>query len=284
MKTKLLSTLLLLLPLWSFGQSSVFKVSTTKGTFYLGGTCHLLRPSDYPLPEEFSEAYQLSDVLILETDVEKMNDPALQQKVLAMAQLEGKSIPDVLPKDIYNELDKASQKLGLPLVAMQNYKPSFIAYTISIMEMQKQGFTTEGVDIFFAKKASADGKTTIGLETVDQQIELLLGATGEEEIAMVQFTISELGRVGEIANELVSAWKNGDLKAIDSLFSEEMREQFPQSYKALIVDRNLAWLKKLKTYDTSEEVEFVLVGAGHLSGDEGLISLLRKEGYTVEQL
>jgi hypothetical protein len=84
-------------------------------------------------------------------------------------------------------------------------------------------------------------------------------------------------------NTIVKAWSAGDLKTLDSALLQGMRE-YPEVYQRVIVERNRAWLPKIRAYLKENENYLVIVGAGHLAGREGLVEALKAQGYTVEQL
>jgi len=96
--------------------------------------------------------------------------------------------------------------------------------------------------------------------------------------------LSDLSNMSEVFEEIVTAWKTGDLKALSDLFIDEIKADFPKLYKAAIVDRNMAWLPKIAKYLDTPETEFVLVGAAHLVGEDGVIEQLKKLGYKIEKL
>ena len=68
---------------WAVAESSVWKAQKGTSVLYLGGTCHILREADYPLPPEFDRAYKAADILVFETDLGKFQEPETQQKMLA---------------------------------------------------------------------------------------------------------------------------------------------------------------------------------------------------------
>ena len=80
------------------------------------------------------------------------------------------------------------------------------------------------------------------------------------------------------------AWRRGNLAQLKAVGITPFKNEFPDIYQTLIVDRNNAWLPKIEAMVKSREVEFVLVGALHLAGDDGLLALLVARGYRVRQL
>ena len=63
-----------------------------------------------------------------------------------------------------------------------------------------------------------------------------------------------------------------------------MRNDFPEMYHTLIVNRNNTWMRKILAFIDDSDIEFLLVGALHLNGKEGLLHQLRTQGFKVEQL
>jgi len=85
--------------------------------------------------------------------------------------------------------------------------------------------------------------------------------------------------------DLKMAWREGDLDGIESNEAVvSLREQFPEVYQTLLLDRNRDWMKQLNTLFDDDAIEFVLVGAMHLVGDDGLIHQLKNSGFAIEQL
>ena len=83
---------------------------------------------------------------------------------------------------------------------------------------------------------------------------------------------------------MVGLWKSGDREGLNEHTNTTMKEEYPDLYQSLLVDRNNNWMPLIKTLFDSEEKEFVLVGAAHLVGEDGLLTQLEKLGCKVEQL
>ena len=84
-------------------------------------------------------------------------------------------------------------------------------------------------------------------------------------------------------NALVNTWRKGDLEAIDQYFTKNIRK-YSKLHEKLIINRNKNWVNGFEAFLDTPDVEFVLVGVAHMAGEEGLISLLQKKGYTIEQI
>jgi hypothetical protein len=285
MKLILVFLLNLFLAFPALAASPVWEVKSGDSVVYLGGTCHVLRDSDFPLPVGFDLAYRQSAAIVFETDMGELASPAFQQKMMSeLLYRDGRSLPDDLSPEAYQALKSHCEKAGLPVVALHPMKPAMVALALVAHELQKLGFTQSGVDQFFYAKAKADGKKIEGLETTDEQLGFLsvLGKGMEDEV--IEQSLAELSRTGAIFEDLIGAWKRGDEKEMSRFLVESTRNDFPEIYQTLFVTRNAKWLPRIEKFLDTPEKELVLVGAGHLVNSEGLIESLRKRGYEVKQL
>lgn len=286
MKKILMSiALIFMLCTQALAESSVWKVQKGGSVLFLGGTFHLLRPSDFPLPPEFDKAYRASELLVFETDIGKSKDAAAQQKLISKAMYaDGTTIDKYLSPKTYRLLADYCAANGIPLENLRHFKASMIAVTITAFELAKLGVMQEGVDTFFYQLATTDKKGTEGLETVDEQIEFILGMGEGDEDAFITLSLQDIKSIKQEYERMVAAWKKGDLKKIDALFLAETKTKMPKLYKELLSGRNEKWLPLIEAYHKTPKTEFILVGAGHLAGADGIVEALRRKGYTVEKL
>ena len=265
-------------------ETSVWKVDTGSSTLYLGGTFHLLRKSDFPLPQEFNTAYDDSAALVFETDIGRMNDPAIQQLMTTKGLLKDKSLRDVLSPETHNDLEKLCNSVGVPIDNLQGFKPSIVLLTIAMIELQKLGITEEGVDMHYYLKAKADGKSTAELEAIEEQIEFITSMGEGNEDAFVKHSIKEMETTEDLLPNLIHIWKTGDRSRLKRELIDPMEKDFPELYKTLIGDRNRNWMPQIVRLLKTTETEFVLVGAAHLVGPDGILTTLEKLGYRIEKL
>ena len=101
---------------------------------------------------------------------------------------------------------------------------------------------------------------------------------------VIKSSIRDTNNFQSIWKEMLSAWRSGDLEKLEKLGIDEMQRDFPSLYQTMLVKRNKAWFSDLKQMIETKDIEFILVGALHMAGDDGLISMLTKAGYKVEQL
>lgn len=269
----------------ALADSSVWSVTTGNNTVYLGGTMHLLRPSDYPLPEEYEQAYQASSEIYFETDISSMNDLSVQAQMLQqLTYSDGRTLESVLNEEAYSALSEHVASIGMPMEMLQTFKPGLLVSTLQIFEFQRLGFTPQGVDTYFNTRAISDAKTLGHLETVQEQIGFLAAMGEGNESEFILLSLSDLDETEEVMEAMIQAWRSGDNAKLSEMFVIDMKAEAPELYDALLVQRNLNWLPLIDQMLTDEDTEFVLVGAAHLVGEDGLLNLLSARGYQIKQL
>ena len=265
--------------------TSVWEVKYDSNTVYLGGTVHLLRPSDYPLPEEYERAYQASSKIYLETDLSSMNELSVQTKMLEQLTYQNpRSLKTVLNEEAYTALSDYMVEIGMPLMMMENFKPGMVISTLQVMEFQRNGFTPQGVDVYFNNRATEDAKTLGQLESIQEQIGFLASMGEGNESEFILLSIRDLEETTEIMNDMIAAWRTGNNDKLAAMFVTEMQNEAPDLYDTLLRQRNLNWFPQIEQMLNDSVTEFVLVGAAHLVGPDGLLRLLRRKGYQVRQL
>ncbi|KKO45928.1 conjugative transfer protein GumN [Arsukibacterium ikkense] len=265
--------------------TSMWKVSKGDDYLYIGGTVHLLPETAFPLPAEFEAAYQATDTLVLEVKMPDMTDSAAQTALLqAMAYNDGRSLAKVLSPEVYQQVSAYFAPYGVQLQQLDGYKPGFVALQMLALEMMKAQMAGEGVDSYFDKKALADGKTMAYLESVESQINLLANMGDGYEDAFMKMNLEQVSDFKGYFSAMVAAWRAGDMNKLNKLAVEPARQLDPVLYQALFVKRNNAWLPQIESMFGNDTKELVLVGAGHLAGDDSVLALLQQAGYQVEQV
>ena len=263
----------------------VWRVTDGESTVYLGGTVHLLRPEDYPLPEEFDQAYEGSSELFLETAISSLDDLSMQAQMLQqLTYSDGRTLKDVLDTEAYAALETYTARVGMPLKMLEQLKPGMIVSTLQVLEFQRMGFTPQGVDAFFNTQALTDGKSVSALETLDEQISFLAAMGEGNESEFIMMSLEDLDNTANLIDEMIGAWRAGDSEALRTLFVDDMLARAPVVYDSMLRQRNLRWIPQIEAMFDDPEIEFVLVGAAHLVGADGIVELLRARGYAVSKL
>lgn len=281
-------TLILVLAVCSasaLAQSSLWKISKGDDYLYIGGTVHLLPPSAFPLPREFEMAYNATDTLVLEAKMPGPTDTAAQSAMMqAMAYRDGRSLSTVLSPEVYQQVSDYFAPYGVQLQQLDGYKPGFIVLQMLTLELMKAQMAGEGVDVYFDKKAQADGKTLAYLESIDSQIQLLANMGEGYEDAFIRMNLAQFGDFKAYFSAMIDAWRAGDITKLDELVVKPAQQLDPVLYQAMFVARNQAWLPQIQQMFGNTEKELVLVGAGHLAGEHSVLALLQQAGHKVQQV
>lgn len=275
---------ILVLSITSQAKTSIWQVSNGTNTVYLGGTFHMLKPSDYPLPKEFEQVYKKVNWLVFETDMDQLSSPEFQQKFLqSMTLPTGQILADHLSAEAYAELIRYAARNGMDTGRLQRFTPQMVALIITIEELKKYGLTAEGVDTFIGDKAKKDRKIVTKLESTDDQIHYISTMGAGNESNLILQTLADMKDLPEELNAMSNAWRAGDDEALFETGIKPMLEDYPKIYQSLLVERNNNWMDKIEKLIAHPEEKFILVGALHLIGQDGLLQQLKNRGYQVQQ-
>ncbi len=261
-----------------------WKVTGKGGVVYLVGSVHLLSKDFYPLHPAFDAAYKDADLLVEEVDMAEMLDPTAQMGFLTRGMLPSATPLDkVISASTYALVTKRAADLGLPAEPFKLLKPWLVALMLVQAEWQKSGFDPElGLDKHFYDQAKAEGKTTQGLETADYQISRLDDMTMEQQEHLLSESLKDLDAEKANMARLVETWRAGDAPGVERIVLSELKQE-PLLYQRLLVERNRNWMPKIEALFSRPRHALVVVGAAHLVGPDGLLTMLRAKGYTVEQ-
>ncbi len=261
-----------------------WEVKGRSNTVYLVGSVHMLKPEDSILPPDMLRAYERSKALVMELDLNDINTDAVLGSSLELAMLpEGQTLSDLLGADLYANLATHAKALGFEPEAMDRFQPWFAALVLEQMALGKSGFEAgAGVDEQFAQRARADGKPIIALETVEEQLGFFAQLSEEQQRQYLRATLKDLDTEAGDAAVMVNAWQRGDSAELERLLRKEASDN-PVLFRALTTDRNRRWLPKIAAMLREDQDYLVVVGALHLVGSDGLVTLLRNQGFKVEQ-
>jgi uncharacterized protein YbaP (TraB family) len=235
------------------------------------------------MPKEFDRAFSRSAALVLEADVEQLASEEFALHLVSQMVLpDGKTLQSILDSDVYDLLSAECAKYGLPIDAVSKFKPSMVVTMISMLQIQEFGFVEEGVDAHYLQMAKNKNKPVYYLETAQSQIDAFLSMGDGYENDYVRYSLYDMGSTEDEITMLVTDWKRGDVSRSEMELAE-MKEEWPDIYKALLTDRHAAWMPQIEGFLASGQVHFVITGLLHMHGPDGLLQQLRDSGCTVEQ-
>ena len=262
----------------------MWKATSRQGVVYLVGSVHMLTKDYYPLSPALDAAFKDSDLLVEEADLAEMLSPGAQLQMLTRGMLpSSQSLDKVVSAPTFALLNKRIAGLGMPIEALLRFKPWMLAMTLEALEWQKAGFDPElGLDKHFYDRAQTDGKAVQGLETLEYQVSRFDEMPMDQQEKMLADTLKNLDTEKANVNKLADAWQAGDLLAVEQIVLQEIKQD-PLMYQRLLVERNRNWLPKLDALFARRGHAFVVVGAAHLIGPDGLLAMLKAKGYSIEQ-
>jgi uncharacterized protein YbaP (TraB family) len=266
------------------GHHTLWTVKGNHNTVYLLGSVHALKATEADLPPEALRAFANAKTLVMELNPNNVSTNKVLGSMLDLETLPaGMTLAGALGPDAYNKFIAHAEPLGLDPEFMSHFQPWFAVTMLDQLELAKLGFDPNaGVDLQFAKLAQADHREIIGLETIEEQIGIFAHLSLEEQRHYVLYSLAELDSAGRPLDAMISAWRRGDTNRLEQLLGEGL-EEFPDLYSKLTTDRNRRWLPTIIGFLNDDHDYLVVVGALHLVGRDGIVELLRRQGYEVVQ-
>lgn len=284
------SLIALLMSLWALcppahadARHTFWEVKGAHNTLYVFGSVHVLKPADSALPEPVLAAYARSKGLVMELDLNQIDAAELTADTSLETLPEGETLEGVLGAPLYQKFSAQAKPLGLDPDSIAQAQPWFAAMLFEQLELTQSGFqSAAGIDEQMAARAEADHKPIIGLETMSEQLGFFAHLSLEQQKQYLRETLAESATDERDTAEVIQAWKSGDTAKLEQLLREGSAES-PELYHLLTTERNQRWLPKIEQLLAGTDDYLVVVGALHLVGKEGLIELLRSQGYQPQQ-
>jgi uncharacterized protein YbaP (TraB family) len=260
----------------------MWKVERGETTLYLLGSIHALKDDAYPLPPAIEAAFSEVEVAVFEIDLQDMTRAAI--KMMSAGSLgEGRTLEEVVGPETWSAFEAHVEGLGFDAALYQGMKPWMAALTLAAFELTKNGYlATAGLDTYLSQRADETGKKRLALETAEFQVSLFADLSPDQSLAFLRYTLEDLEAMIPEIDRLYLDWRAGNVESIEKSLLEGF-EEFPEVFEKMMASRNRAWMPQIEDLLAGDRDAMVVVGSAHLVGEEGVISLLRKKGYTVEQ-
>ena len=260
-------------PLWKVGD----KVT-------LFGSFHLLPPEVKWRTPALDRALEESLTVVFETETPgRGGDQAMQPLMVKYGLLPpGQSLAAILPAKVKGELESVAGELGLPVANMASMRPWLAGMVLSVQSMIKQGFNpANGVEQQLVAWARQNDKAFASLETLESQIRIFADLTRDEEISLLAVSLRQIRETPGALNELLAAYRKGDLATLERLLNAGFNEQ-PALRRKVLGERHRQWLPRIEKMIATGRPHMIVVGAAHLVGPDGLVAMLRAKGHKVE--
>lgn len=241
---------------------------------YLYGTFHLLCPADFDMNDAIKKAFNQTKQLYLEID---MSDSTMTSKVLETIKMKGDhKLQDFITPRQYDSAAAVFQsKVKMPLAFFVTYKPFAVS---AFLYPSMMGCTPVSFENEFMAMAKKNAMPVKGFETIEFQMNIFDEIPYDAQAKMLVKNLLEYDKSKADFDKMVAGYKTKDLGLLQDAVKED--EDFDKYESLLLTKRNKNWIPQI-TKAVKVNPIFIAVGAGHLGGETGVISLLRKEGYTV---
>jgi uncharacterized protein YbaP (TraB family) len=264
--------------LWRYRQGAT--------TVYLAGSIHVLKASLMPLPPQFDAAFAAADHLVLEVDTQAVPPAQMQSLTLEYGVLDdGVTLSSLLDAQLNGRLNAALGRYGMAPAMVQKLKPALLMTQLVVARMSALGYLPDqGLESYFL--GQAQGRTILQLESLEAQLNLLFNQPMATQIELLEDTLDQEAEIEPMMAAMLGAWLSGDDAEFLRLFELQQGDSAAaQAFlKALLDDRNVGMADGIAALLERPGSYFVLVGAAHFIGDQGIIGLLADRGIRGQRI
>jgi uncharacterized protein YbaP (TraB family) len=260
---------------------ALWVIRDADSTLYLFGTVHVLRPTTAWGSAKVDAAFASADDIWFE-----ISNPDDQAALIPLVQQHGISpdrpLSSLLTAEELVELNAAASGAGLTAAQMDVFRPWLAGLTLSVAPLIKAGYDPQsGVEQILKARADAAGKPVHGFETIDKQVGILASMSEADQLSFLRSALEAYDDATTELDAMVGAWATGDLAVLEKVSVDEMRDESPAVYQALLVQRNTDWAGQIQTLLAGSGTAFIAVGAAHLAGDDSVQEILEDRGVAV---
>jgi hypothetical protein len=267
-------------------KNMLWRVESDSNVLYILGSVHVLPKSMYPLNPAIERAFDSSEKVAFEVNLDSMNQMSGASALFSRGMYtDGRTLKKSLSKSTYRLAQKRLKKEGLDIAMLDRFKPWVVAFMLTGVESGKEGFDPQyGIDFYFHRKANGAGKPVLGLETIDDQIGVFAEMPDQTQEDFLRQMLTNSTVESEL-DIILAAWKKGETKALEELLRRYTSNDTAM-FEAMLFRRNRNWMPAIEGFlhDPVTRRYLVIVGSLHLVGDRGVVEMLRAKGYRVEQM
>ncbi len=255
--------------LWKISGNGLEKPS------YMYGTIHILDSAYFYMEEIVKVRFVECDKLVTEVDTD---DPNFQKKTITAAMMKEDSIENLLSKEEYNKVDSFfTELLKIPLQAVNRIKPFYLSEMPVVLLIPKN---TKSYEEEFKKMAKNQNKEILGISTVEKEAEIIDGIGLKVQAQILIESVDNYKSDYARMEKVLTLYQEYDISEIHNTI-KAATDEHRVVYQVLFPNRHEVWIPKMESLMYNNSC-FFAVGVGHLSGEQGLIELLKEKGYSVE--
>jgi len=244
---------------------------------------HFLSPEEQ-LPPAALRAYEEAESLLMEIDMDDLDAAQMQQATFELGVLPpDESLEQQLGPETYARVAAKAREIGVDPNVLNRLRPWLAGVTLVQIHLVRMGLDpSSGVEQRLTARAIKDGKPIEGIETLREQLNMLAALPDAQQQEFLMYSVDDVDRAAREVDAMLAAWRNGDAQALAELLSEGF-EKYPDLYRPLTTERNRRWTPTIEGLLDDEQDYLVVVGALHLVGEDSVIDLLQRKGYSVRQ-
>jgi hypothetical protein len=266
---------------------AMWRITDADSKIYLFGTFHALPKGVEWKTPAFDAAMAECTITAVETDTESNYARSTMAGMLMERGLNPswQTLRGVLGGERYAKLATVAKKHGVAMEPLSRFRPWFATLTLSVHVAEAAGFDGKlGVERIILPIARDQKDKILMMETPEAQVKALATLDGPEVLDNFDLVIGDLADFNGKIQPQLTAWRTGDIDALDRLGPAEMRKFAPAAYRAMLVNRNANWVPRIEKWLSGKGNYFIAVGAAHLAGPDSVIAMLAKKGIKAERV
>lgn len=265
-------------------KSLLWEVKSDTTSVYLLGSIHFANQQLYPLAAGIEKAFEKSSALVVEVNPLTIDNQKMQKTIQQKGIYpDGESIKENISAEVFGMLKDVLTDYQIPAQGFMRLKPGLCSMTLATVWLMKMGYSPDyGVDQYFAQKAAGQ-KPIIELETMEQQLSMILNMPNPE--LFLKYTLLDIAKGKKFMAKTVALWKKGAADALYDLMLKpyDKNRQLLPVMNMIYFNRNLRMAARIETFLETKDTFFVVVGSAHLIGPKGIVKILRNRGYRIRQ-
>ena len=261
---------------------ALWKATKNHKTIYLLGSVHILPPEIKWYSPKIQNAYNSSDVLVVETlDIKDQDKSRLLQSKYGLLP-NGKVISDYLTKEEYQKYIFITNEIGIDQYYANRLKPWL--FFVILQNIATKDMAKYGVDILFINNSKKIGKPILTLESNSEALSSISSIPLSKDIKRLKKLLNRQNITKEEVQDRVDtllAWTRGDIDRLDYLLKKHMNKS---DYNNIISKRNKMWYPRPYKFNKRYNTIFAVVGTAHLVGRYSLLSYLKSLGYKITRI
>lgn len=266
----------------------LWKAAGERGTLYLLGSPRYGVQSFYPLPQMVMDAFGNSQSVVVEADIWGLSDKEREGLLRLQGRYTSKddSLEDHVKPVTWAKAADMAKKLGIHEEVLRQFKPWRAALMLSAESWKQAGYTADlSVAQTFLKESQAR-KPAVEIGDKEDQVKEMEALSDREQEQLLLQTLQDMGRAPDVYKNIADAWKKGDVETMDQIARQSYdfgSDVSAKLFKIFYEDTNEKIVNKLREMAADDKTLFVVLSAGRMGGDKGVLKLLQDRKFTVTQ-